>query len=285
MPNGSIRLFADDTSLTMSGNNLHNLVNSSKIQFEKLLDWCYSNKLCLNSDKTNYMIFHTKNKMIQEEFNCIEVGGMKLEKVSSVKYIGVCIDDMLKWNDHVNYVCKSLMKYFGIFNNIKHYVTSKIARQLYFSFVFSRICYGIEVYGTCSLQLINKMQTIQNRLLKMLLNLDIRSSTNSLHHNLNILKITDIYKVNIVNFTNKWLRDELPLCFKTYFQIHQPVYSTRSASSLCEKRYRTVGGSLCIKLQGSKLVNNLNASIQSLKGRKCLKKKYAKYIISTYVDN
>ena len=47
----SIRLFADDTSLTQSDKNLNKLCVTAKQQFKKLLDWCNCNKLSINAEK------------------------------------------------------------------------------------------------------------------------------------------------------------------------------------------------------------------------------------------
>ena len=77
----------------------------------------------------------------------------------------------------------------AFFYNIKHLVSKTIARQLYFAFIYSRISYGIEVYGNCSQQNIQKIQTIQNKLLKLLLSKDRMTSTNELHKHMNIQRI------------------------------------------------------------------------------------------------
>ena len=94
---------------------------------------------------------------------------MDIQRVDTFQYLGVTLDETLNWNEHVDKLCKSLLKYFGIFNQIKHKVTTKIARKIYYAFIYSRIKFGIEVYGNCSETKINKIQTIQNQLLKLIL--------------------------------------------------------------------------------------------------------------------
>ena len=56
----------------------------------------------------------------------------------------------------------TLVKYFGIFNQLKDYVSNHLARKLYYAFVYSNISYGIEVYGSCSDTSLDKLQAIQN---------------------------------------------------------------------------------------------------------------------------
>ena len=45
---------------------------------------------------------------------------------------------------------RSLVRNFGIFNHIGNLVSKRIARQLYFALIHSRIQYGMETYGTCA---------------------------------------------------------------------------------------------------------------------------------------
>ena len=73
---------------------------------------------------------------------------MTFKRSASVKYIGLHIDENLNWNVHIDSLIMTLVKYFGIFNQLKEYVSNQLARKLYYAFVYSNISYGIEVYGT-----------------------------------------------------------------------------------------------------------------------------------------
>ena len=54
---------------------------------------------------------------------------MDIHRVDTFQYLGVTLDETLNWNEQVDQLCKSLLKYFGIFNQIKHKITTQIARQ------------------------------------------------------------------------------------------------------------------------------------------------------------
>ena len=45
----------------MSGNNLQRLVANFNIELEKVAQWLSANKLILNINKTNYMVFTNKH--------------------------------------------------------------------------------------------------------------------------------------------------------------------------------------------------------------------------------
>ena len=90
-----------------------------------------------------------------------------------------------------------LTKTIGAFNIIKNYIPEKNKKQLYYAYVYSKIQYGIEVYGHAKTLYLRKIQTKQNRALKTLFNLDYRRPTLQLHHDLNLLLVKDIKKQKI----------------------------------------------------------------------------------------
>ena len=106
-------------------------------------------------------------KTVPKLFGNIQTEHMTIPRVKTVNYLGLVIDEHLYWNAHIDYVCASLVKYFGILNHIKSFITSRIARQLYSAFINSRINYGREVYGHCANEYLSKLQIVQNKLLKL----------------------------------------------------------------------------------------------------------------------
>ena len=97
--------------------------------------------------------------------------------VKSFQYLGLTLDETLRFNNHEDFLSRSLIKYFGIFNQVKYRITNELARSLYVALIYSRIKYGIEVYGRCSAQNTDKVQVMQNKLSKLLLRKHIMTPT------------------------------------------------------------------------------------------------------------
>ena len=57
-------LFADDTSVFMSHQDIVSLQNMFNAEFAKLVNWLYINKLVINIKKTYFMIFTKKTLML-----------------------------------------------------------------------------------------------------------------------------------------------------------------------------------------------------------------------------
>ena len=84
--------------------------------------------------------------------------------------------------------------------------------------IYSRINYGIEVYGKCAASYMSKIQTLQNKLMKMLLQLNYSTPTDDLHAMLNILKVNYMFKTNILSFVNFFMYHQ---CFMIISNIRR----------------------------------------------------------------
>ena len=51
-----------------------------------------------------------------------------IKRVTEIKYLGLVLDEKLIYNEHVQSISNSLIKYSGIFNHIKYKVNYKTAR-------------------------------------------------------------------------------------------------------------------------------------------------------------
>ena len=278
----NIRLFADDTALFMSHSDLHTLVETIKLKVNELCKWCRYNKLIINAEKTNFVLFHTINKPIPNDFTEIKTEYMDIQRVDTFQYLGVTLDETLNWNEHVDKLCKSLLKYFGIFNQIKHKVTTKIARQIYHAFIYSRIKFGIEVYGNCSETNLNRIQTIQNQLLKLILKLDRRTPTNTLHKNMRIVKVSHIAHSSVLGFVNDVRIGRCPEIFLDYYTLKRNAYDLRTKGQLKVPQTRLVLGDKSVKIKGALLWNRMDKSMLKHRFTKSFRKNLIKHFISSY---
>ena len=162
-------------------------------------------------------------------------------------------------------------------------MTTQTARQLYFAFIYSRIAYGIEVYGNCSKSHLDKLQTIQNKLLKMILQKDMRTSTNLLHSNLHLLKVKDIQQVKLLLFVNSCLQRTVPPVFHDYYNERTIQYDIRNPG-LFIPRARTALGVHSVYIKGAKLWNELDQDVKQHRYKKNFKKHMIRYVVCQYVD-
>ena len=207
---------------------------------------------------------------------------MTIKRVNSFKYLGITLDETLNRSEHVSILCESFLKYFGILNHIKYRVTLKIARQIYYAFIYSRIQYGIEVYSSCSETHINRLQVIQNKLLKLILKLDRLTTTNILHKEINVLKVTHIGESSVLGFVNKVLCGQCPAIFLSYYKIKRNAYDVRTKGQLVTPQTRIQFGDRAVKVKGCLLWYRINKYMLKHRFSKSFKDNFVKYYISTY---
>ena len=81
-------------------------------------------------------------------YDIMALNGQIINWQSCVKCLGLTIDETFNWGQHVSNLAKSLSKYYGIFNKIKHVIPKRQKMTIFNSFVYSKKCYGIEIYGS-----------------------------------------------------------------------------------------------------------------------------------------
>ena len=126
--------------------------------------------------------------------------------------------------------------------------------------------YGIELYGSASSNTLSKLQVKQNQLLKVLFKKEWRYSTDSLHRESKLLKISDLYELRILTFVRKCLRKETIPMFHNYYQYQRTIhnYETRDDLTIRPMRSNSRLGASRIHTRGASLWNNNETARENL---------------------
>ena len=97
------RMYADDTHVTCAGSDLHLIQSSLSHDLEKLSKWLVSNRLTLNATKTEFMLIGPRQRLstLSDALE-LSIGNVPIEQVSSVKSLGIYIDENLTWHSHID---------------------------------------------------------------------------------------------------------------------------------------------------------------------------------------
>jgi len=79
-----ISLFADDTNLFYCNKSIEVLEQIVNNELDLLSTWFRANKLSLNVDKTNFILFKSRNKRYPEI--SVHIDGRSIKQVSHVKF-------------------------------------------------------------------------------------------------------------------------------------------------------------------------------------------------------
>ena len=224
------RHFADDTNLLINNNSLKQLKKHLNMDLKQLCNWLKANKISLNCSKTEYMIFRHPNKQINYDLK-IKINGKRLVPSKCVKYLGIILDPHLNWSFHVDSLATKLTRAAGMLSKIRHYVPENTLRSIYFGIFSSLLTYASQVWGQFCNKHIRRLQTIQNKAIRIINFGNFRDPVAPLYKKSRILKINDHVKVHNFLFVHNSLRGNIPVPLRNYFQISADTYQydTRAA--------------------------------------------------------
>ena len=136
----SCTLFADDTTIC-SNSSEGKASTILENDLDRLKDWLNKNKLSLNIEKSNCVLFGRSKR--QQSIQ--SVGGMKI--APKTKYLGLQIDSRLTFSDHINYVRSKLSRLCGMLKCLSKKLLSKYLVDFYLLYMKPVIQYGILLYG------------------------------------------------------------------------------------------------------------------------------------------
>ena len=103
------------------------------------------------------------------------------------------IDKKLTFGLHIENLYRQLLKYLHIFYNSRAKLNNSTKHLIYDTLIKPKLSYGIEIYGFSKKKHLERLQKLQNKLIKILFVYDRRTSSDLLYKNLNILNVGKLH--------------------------------------------------------------------------------------------
>ena len=219
--NSDPTLFADDTAIVAF--NKTNPIPELNTDLLQVGEWLRTNKLSLNIGKSKYIHFGRKgtdNPVIYED---------TIKMVHNAKYLGVILDDKLKYTSHIAKVVNKVSRLCGVLYLSRTYVSRKHLLLYYDCYIKPNIQYGILVYGCTSKNNLKRIYMVQKRILRTILFLNRRDTVTDKFNELKVLNVYQLHVYEIFKYTIKILRNEIKNG-DTYLEQKPMRYMTRSAT-------------------------------------------------------
>ena len=220
----------------------------------------------MNYMKTNCVLFSKTSKNESAALKIATHSGF-IETSCVVKFLGVFFDKNLNWETHAQFVLDKMCSAKGILCKLRHYASKSILKSVYFSLVYSYLQYSVMTWGNTTAKCLNKIQTQQNYLIKIITNAPwIKTKLSPLYEQLHLLNLSNIYQLKVLKFACKFKMKTLPKCFENYYQLASQVhiYSTRFAAdeNWSVPRFKKTYTQHSIKYKGTKLWNALPTDLR-----------------------
>lgn len=164
---GSIQLYADDAVIVYSATNVNELYRDMQEDLNLIYLWFCNNGLTVNASKSSHMIFSSTNRF-QNITNELRLGNEKLQRVESTIYLGLTIQQNLKWNDHVDHVCSKLAKFLGMLRHSSYLLSIKERKDLYYAHVHSHVTYLNIIWQRAPEYATNRISILLNKYMRII---------------------------------------------------------------------------------------------------------------------
>lgn len=251
-------LFADDTTLHSSDDNIDSLASSLQESANELKVWTEMNHMALNPVKTKAMLITTRQKRqnLITEFPKLQVCNQTIEEVKDHKVLGVTIDNNLSWSQHVLNLSKNIAKKTYQLSRIKHYLNPHARKLFYTAHIQSSIDYASTLWDSASGNAMRPLTSIQRRAIKATLLKTKISCTD--YKQLGVLPLAHRLKFNKGVLIHKILSGNAPKPLIDLFSKN----SSRSSKKLNIPIPRIDLFKTSLKYSGSILWNTLPCNIQ-----------------------
>ena len=250
-------MFADDTSIFLENKNIATLYERAQEELHYIDKWMVANNLSINVSKTKCILFRSSKSKPPPINLTVTLRNMKIEQVTTMKFLGVHIDEHLTWTGHIRHLQNKLRSTLGVVSRIKPFLRQGSMLTLYHSLINSHLQYCITNWCIGNKTLINKLQKTCNKFIRMACNLRHYRDVTDVRKTHQLLTINQLLTKEIAVFMFKQSSGKNPDVFRNVFVKSISQYNTRNRSKLIPK---LCSSSLCqqsISYQGPAIWSKL----------------------------
>jgi hypothetical protein len=276
-------LFADDTTVFATADTDNDLYDTMNSELLHLTNWFHANLLSLNVKKTNYIIFSSSRRKVQDDpSKIISINNIPIKRVPQVKFLGIIMDEHLTWHAHINLVKNKIAKSTGVIRRLKATLPPNTLRTLYNTFILPHLNYGAIIWAGGYKTRLQPIILLQKRLVRTIAGVHYLAKTFCLFKSLNLLTIFDLHKLQLATFMYRHQSQSLPTIFNDYFSTNASVhgYNTRSRFNLRSAICKTNVRQFSARIAGPKLWNSIDRSIRNQSSLSSFKKAYKKHLLN-----
>ena len=262
--------FANDTNVFIVNKQLQALYENGNIQLDNIDNWMVANKLSINTNKTNYILFQTpKSRLIKTVKNFqLKLSNNAIDRVCSTRFLRALIDENLSWKNHVDMIKQKMRAALGAVMRIRVYLSFKVMLCLYHSLLLSYVRYCITYCCFGYKTRIHQLQRICNKFTRLVFGLKKRDSVKHVMNQNELLTIKQVYEVKLAIFMYKTVKKLHQIAILDLFQLKSSLVSTRSNSLYISPAYRLTMCQQSIKFLGPKIWSKLPTAIKECKSLK-----------------
>jgi len=277
----NIKMFADDTLVYVTGESSAELERKMNMAFVTVEKWMNTNKLKMNAGKTKYMIVRSIRKELRGNITLKCLDGTEIERVERMKYLGIIIDDRLRFKDHCDYMLKKIGKKVSFLNRIGNYISAYTRCIIYKTIIAPHFEYCATLLIDMGETQLNELQKAQNRAMRVILQCDRHTKVERMLQALQFMSIRQRLYYNVCIFIFKILKSMLPDQLRNRLTIvgNESERQTRQAGDIVMQFRRTTSAQKSMFYEGVKMYNDLPAEMRRNETLEAFKRALKEYVI------
>ena len=116
----------------------------------------------LNVNKTKFVVFSTRPKLNNFDDLSLYIDGVAIERFSCMKYLGLSLDEVLSFNEHVDNLHSKISGCIGLLYRTRKFLDRKTSLTLFKSLILPHFDYGDTVNCATSQLNLDRLQKLQN---------------------------------------------------------------------------------------------------------------------------
>ena len=227
--------------------------------------WMTSNKLKLNSSKTEVMLFGTRTSLAKVNLSSLKVAGISVSIAEKpIRNLGVMFDHLMSMASHVNKTIQSANYHLRNIGLVRKQLTEASTKYLVQSLVVSRLDYGNSLLCGIPKEHASKLQAVQNKAARLITLAKKREHITPVLKSLHWLPVICRIDFKVMLLIYKSLNGLAPQYLINLLCEYQPARELRSSGHalLTVPKSRIAVGSRAFSVYGPKLWNSLPLNIR-----------------------
>lgn len=257
-------LFADDSTVVFSANNISSLENEINVTLQDIIHWLDDNSLLANLEKTKIMTFNPNNSDILNID--IKYNNNKIEHTNITKFLGLYIDSDLSWRSHSEHVTKKLSQFSYALHKLGKVANKETVLIAYKGNVEALLRFSLIFWGnTVNRDVVFKSQ---KRCIRAIFKLKRTDSCRTYFKNNNLFTFPSLYVYEVAAFV------------KSNPNLFERFKSQRYGDRICNIGHKTAKFSKNIFGMAPAIYNKIPNTIRQIDDLNAFKLKLKKYLIN-----
>ncbi len=168
-----------------------------------LLQWCEENRLIMNAEKTQLLNFCISNRSSRATngVHTILLDDKVVNSSKEVKFLGVFLDENLKFHCHLEHVTKKISIGIFMLRQLRQSVSTEVLLSAYYGLIYPYLTYAVPVWGSESQKTLFLFR-LQRKAVRIIFSVSSKHPCKEFFRTYNILTFPSLYILETLSFAH-----------------------------------------------------------------------------------